>query len=88
MTDRERECWKESIFITTLCYYADKNKAFRAFIDHFTDSHRQEFLEYILLHTMLGKKRYELGNEGSSLLLKIIVAMENCKFFVKKENIL
>lgn len=74
LSAHEQQLWKEKIFITSFCHYHDKGETFKSFLQTFTTSHRQEFLNYIVGHTLLGHERYKPHDAG--MLQKMIAFME------------
>lgn len=70
----EQQIWKEKVFITSFCYYDEKGKTFRAFLDNFTNSYRQKYLEYIHNKTLVGQNRYPL--QLPKTVQKMIVSTE------------
>lgn len=74
LSPKEQQLWKEKIFITSFCHYRGKGKTFKAFLRTFTTSFRQEYLDYITGHTLLGAERYTPYDDD--ILQKMIVFLE------------
>jgi len=77
LSHEKQQRWIEKVIITSLCHFTEKGITMQAFLRTFMKSYRQEYLNYMVKHTLLGENRYQLSDTRT---------FQKITAFMEKEN--